>query len=135
MLLATWAAGAAGVVLLPVLRLLATCTAGEGVELLPPVPPLLLPLAPLLLLLLAMLFATCTAGGGVLPLPLPLLLPPPEVGLGPLARPVDMLLASCTAGGGMSASEEFLLLLPLLGLLPSALSPEPTAEAVYSMQA
>jgi hypothetical protein len=53
-------------VLLPVLMLLASCTAGEGVD-----PLLLLPLDAvplLLLLLLAMLFAICTAGGGTSPL-------------------------------------------------------------------
>lgn len=111
MLLATWAAGDGGVVLLPVLRLFASCTAGEGgaVSLLPAFP-----------LPLAILFASCTAGGGgVLPAPLPpLVLPVPLVLL-----PVAMLLASCTEGGGTSPFAGFFELLRLRGLLLSAGSP------------
>jgi hypothetical protein len=118
-LLATWAAGEAGLVLLPVLRLLAICTAGEGVEPLPEP----LPLEPVpLLLLLAMLLASCTAGDwGVLPLvdPFPLPLPEPL-----LVLLLAMLLASCIAGGGRSPFEdEDLELLRLLDLPASADSP------------
>jgi len=104
MLLATWAAGDGGEVLLPVLRLFATCTAGEGgAASLLPVPPLPL----------AMLFASCTAGGGVLPAPLPPL----------VLLPVAMLLATCTDGGGTSPFAGFFELLRLRGLLLSDVSP------------
>jgi hypothetical protein len=104
------------VVLLPVLRLLASCTAGEGVK------PLLLllplPLALPLLLPAFRLFASCTAGEGVElllpPLGLPLRRPPLPVPL-LLVVPLSIaaLLASWEAGGGVLA-----LPLPLPEPLP-----------------